>query len=179
MHWRFAITHLSSRLELTTHNQILSDAAEGKLPNVSWLISLFDVSGHPPTSVCVGENWAIEVLNAIMAGPQWGSTAIFLMWDEWGGFYDHIEPPVWEAWEDGTPFRPGQRVPCLVISPHAKPGYISHAEYSSLSVLRFCEILFDLDPLNERDATADDMLDCFDFAQPPLPPIELTPRACA
>lgn len=169
---------LRGRPEITTNQQqIIADAQAGKLPNVSWLISGFDISGHPPASLCAAENWMVRVLSAIMRGPQWGSTAVFLSWDDWGGFYDHVTPPVLEKWSDGTPFRLGQRVPCTVASPYAKPGYVSHRQYSHLSLLKFVETIFGLKPLNERDANAGDMLDCFDFAQA-RPAIELRERPC-
>jgi phospholipase C len=113
-----------------------------------------------------------------MNGPQWQNTALFLLWDEWGGFYDHVKPPVAERWEDGSPYRYGHRAPCIVLSPYARPGYVSHTLYSHVSLLRFAETIFDLEPLTERDATAHTMLDCFDFDQPPLPPISLVPREC-
>ncbi|HEX6268660.1 MAG TPA: alkaline phosphatase family protein [Anaerolineales bacterium] len=163
--------------------KFFEDAAQGTLPNVAWLNSgyLHDgdaKSGHPPFSLCVGENYAVRVLNAVMNGPQWPTTALFLVWDEWGGFYDHVEPPAVESWKDGTPYRYGHRAPCIVISPYARSGFVSHTFYSHVSLLRFAETIFDLEPLTERDARAHNMLDCFDFDQPPLPPLSLLPREC-
>jgi phospholipase C len=163
--------------------KFFEDAALGTLPNVAWLNSgfLYDSyakSGHPPSSLCLGENYAVSVLNAVMSGPQWSTTALFLVWDEWGGFYDHVEPPVVERWKDGTPSRYGHRVPGIVISPYARSGYVSHNLYSHVSLLGFAETIFDLKPLTERDARADNMLDCFDFDQTPVSPITLTPRVC-
>jgi phospholipase C len=163
--------------------QFFADAQAGKLPNVGWLNSGFlrdgnSRSGHPPARLCDAENYAVKVLNAVMGGPQWNSTALFLVWDDWGGFYDHVEPPVVEKWNDGTPFRYGFRVPCIVISPYAHRGYVSHTEYSHVSLLRFAETVFGLEPLTERDADANNMLDCFDFTQALLPPLALTPRDC-
>jgi phospholipase C len=163
--------------------QFFEDAARGTLPNVSWLNSgylrdAYAKSGHPPSSLCVGENYAVSVLNAVMNGPQWRNTALFLVWDEWGGFYDHVEPPVVERWENGSPYRYGHRAPCIVISPYARPGYVAHTLYSHVSLLRFTETVFDLEPLTERDEKAHTMLDCFDFDQAPLPPMTLLPREC-
>ena len=135
-------------------------------------------SGHPPASLCSGENYAVKVLNAAMNSPQWRSMALFLVWDDWGGFYDHVEPPVVETWTDGTPFRYGFRVPGIVVSPYARPGYVSHELHSLVSLLRFAETIFSLEPLTERDANASNMLDCFDFIQAPLPPLALIPRDC-
>ncbi len=179
------IESLVGRPEITDRDAsgYFADAAAGALPSVSWLNSAFleggkGLSGHPPTSLCAGEDYAVEVLNAAMHGRQWESTALFLVWDDWGGFYDHVEPPVVEQWTDGTPLRYGFRVPCIVVSPYARAGYVSHTLYSHVSLLRFVETLFALEPLNERDAQANDLLDCFDFTQPPHAPITLAPRDC-
>jgi len=163
--------------------QFFQDAAAGTLPDVAWLNSVFLLegyakSGHPPGSLCDAENYAVRVLNAVMQGPQWTSTALFLVWDDWGGFYDHVDPPVVESWTDGTPFRYGFRVPCIVVSPYARASYVSHETHSLVSLLKFAETLFDLEPLTERDASASTMLDCFDFTQAPLPPLTLTEREC-
>lgn len=179
------IQSLIGRPEITVFHaeNFFEDVAAGTLPNVAWLNSGFlrngaAKSGHPPASLCAGENYAVEVLNAVMSGPQWPTTALFLFWDDWGGFYDHVEPPVVETWNDGTPFRYGQRVPCIVISPYAKPGYISHSLHSHVSLLRFTETIFGLKPLTNRDAQASDMLDCFNFEQSPTLPPLLIPHPC-
>jgi phospholipase C len=170
---------LRGRPEIT-YNQarIISDAQAGRLANVSWLFSEFDVSAHPPASLCAAENWMVRVLNALMRGPQWDSTAVFVTWDEWGGFYDHVDPPVLERETFGTPVRLGQRVPCTVVSPYAKAGYVSHQLHSHISVLKFAETILDLKPLTNREAQVDNMWDCFDFAQKPRTGIELTERKC-
>ena len=164
-------------------DQFFVDAAAGTLPNAAWLNSGFlhesyAKSGHPPSSLCVGENYAVKVLNAVMSGPQWPATALFLVWDDWGGFYDHVNPPVVERWNDGTPFRYGHRVPCIVVSPYARAGYVSHLLHSYVSLLRFAETIFGLEPLTQRDANASDMFDCFDFTQPSLPSLLVEEREC-
>jgi phospholipase C len=181
-----SIKSLVGRPEITLNDDVsfFRDVSEGKLPHVAWLNSAFlaegyGKSGHPPAGLCQAENYAVEVINAVMQGPQWNSTALFLLWDDWGGFFDHVEPPTVEMWSDGTPFRYGFRVPCLVISPYAKRGYISHELHSFVSILRFTETLFDLPPLTERDAQASTMLDCFDFTQTPRPPLQFDPRVCS
>jgi phospholipase C len=180
------IKNLVGRKEITEWDDtpFFEDAASGNLPKVSWLNSGFLTdgnvkSGHPTASMCGAENYAVKVLNAIMHGPQWNSTAIIFVWDDWGGFYDHLEPPMVEKWTDGTPFRYGFRVPCIVISPFAKHGHVSHQLHSHVSTLKFIETIFDLDPLTERDAQASDLLDCFDFSQAPRRPIDLVARECA
>ena len=170
---------LRGRSEITANqSRILTDALAGTLANVSWLFSEFEISGHPPASMCAAENWMARVASAIMRGPQWNSTALFMTWDDWGGFYDHVEPPVLERWSDGTPFRLGQRVPCTVVSPYARAGYVSHQVHSHVSILKFVETIFNLKPLNGRDASASDMLDCFDFTQPPRAGLALQERSC-
>jgi phospholipase C len=179
------IKSLVGRPEITLNDDasFFRDAQQGQLPHVAWLNSVYlesgvDKSGHPPGSLCAAENYAVQVLNAVMNSPQWPSTALFLVWDDWGGFFDHVEPPVVERWSDGTPFRYGFRVPCLVISPHARRGYLSHQLHSFVSLLRFTETIFNLKPLTERDAQASDLLDCFDFNQAPRLPLQFTPRPC-
>ncbi len=170
---------LRGRAEIVSNqSRIITDALNGQLANVSWLISGFDISGHPPASMCAAENWMTRVLNALMRGPQWNSTAVFLTWDDWGGFYDHVEPPVVERWSNGSAFRLGQRVPCTVVSPYARAGYVSHQVHSHISLLKTAETIFSLSPLNGRDASASDMLDCFDFAQSPRAGITLQERKC-
>jgi len=160
-----------------------ADAAAGTLPNFAWLNSVFldegtKLSGHPPGSLCEAQNYAVRVINAAMASPQWPRMAIFLWWDDWGGFYDHVPPPVVERWKDGTPYRYGFRVPCIVISPYAKSGYVAHDTASQVSLLRFAETLYGMPPLTERDAQASDMLDCFDFNQTPRAPFRLDELPC-
>jgi phospholipase C len=149
-----------------------ADAAAGNLPAVSWLVANNE-SEHPPFSTCDGENWTVQQINAIMSNPTlWNSTAIFLTWDDPGGFYDHVAPPVEDM------FGLGQRVPLIVISPYAKAGYISHTQYEASSVLKFIEERFGLQPLTERDGNANDLMDAFDFTQAPLAPLVLSTRSC-
>lgn len=155
------------------------DAATGSLPAVSWLTPSLADSEHPPYSVRRGENWTVRHVNALMNGPRWPKTAILVVWDEWGGFWDHVKPPVVEK-EKGLfapAIRYGYRVPCLVLGAYARRGHVSHTLYSHVSVLRTIERIFDVAPLNERDAGANDLLDCFDFAQAPRQPVVLRERA--
>jgi phospholipase C len=94
--------------------QFVQDAQTGQLPAVSWLVVGSGLSEHPPASVCMGENWTVAQLNAVMSGSDWNSTVIFLTWDDFGGFYDHVAPPAVDN------FGFGPRVPLLIISPWAK-----------------------------------------------------------
>ena len=163
--------------------QFFSDAAAGELPNMCWLNSDFlengdNLSGHPTGSLCTAQQYAARVVNAAMASPQWETMAMFLVWDDWGGFYDHVDPPVVEKWTDGTPLRYGFRVPCIAIGPFTRRGYVSHETHSFVSILHFAETIYDLKPLNERDASASTLLDCFDFAQPPLRPAAFAVPNC-
>ena len=117
------------------------------------------------------------------AGGLWDKVAIFITWDDWGGWSDHVRPPVKERWHhtqaqrpadahpefDGQPFRFGSRVPCLVLSPYAKPRHICSQENSHVSILKFCEDTFGLHPLTDRDRQSNGMSDCFDLTQNPLP----------
>jgi phospholipase C len=153
------------------HN-FVSDATSGNLPAVSWLVADAPDSDHPPNSACQGENWTVSQINGVMNGPNWNSTAIFLTWDDFGGFYDNAVP----ASPDYYGF--GPRVPMIIISPYSIPGSITHTEYEFSSVLKFVETRFGLSPLTARDADANDMTDAFNFNQAPLSPLVLSTRTC-
>lgn len=153
--------------------QIITDAQTGNLSAMSWVFpGSADVDEHPPDSICKGENWTVQVLNAIMQGPDWNSTVVFITWDDFGGLYDHVAPPQIDQ------FGLGPRVPLLIISPFVKPGSISHTTYEHSSILKFVETRYHLRPLTARDQKASDMLDLFDFQQEPLFPLVLQPRQC-
>jgi phospholipase C len=158
--------------DVVPYTQFASDAQNGQLPAVSWLVTSPELSEHPQASSCKGENWTVQQLNAIMQGPDWNSTAVFLTWDDFGGLYDHVPPPSVDA------LGLGPRVPLLIISPFARKGYISHTTYEFSSFLRFTELRYGLSALASRDAQANDMTDSFDFSQQPLPPLILQPRQC-
>jgi phospholipase C len=155
-----------------TTAQFLHDVQTGQLPAVSWVIAPYQQSEHPPNSICAGDNQAAQYLNAIMQGPAWNSTVIFVTYDDFGGFYDHVPPPQLD--QEGL----GPRVPLLIISPYAKRGYVSHTLYEHSSMLKFIETRYLLHALTARDAAASDMLDSFDFAQPPQPPLILPQHTC-
>jgi len=171
------ITELHTRPTLAS-DQFAKDAAAGNLPTVAWVYAPHDASEHPPDppdrsnpligNVTHGMQWTVNQVNAVVQGGLWPQTAIFITWDDWGGWYDHATPPDVETWKaDGTQFRYGSRVACLVLSPFAKQGYVSKTVHSHVSLLRFCEAQFGLAALNTRDGNADDMSDCFDFTQRP------------
>jgi len=152
--------------------QFMSDAASGNLPTVSWIVTPGKVSEHAPASVCVGENWTVQMLNALMQGPAWSSTAVFLTWDDFGGFYDHVAPQQIDGYGLGF------RAPLLVISPFAKKRYIDHTQYEYSSMLRFAEDALGLSTLTNRDKGANDMMNAFDFTQSPRAPLVLKQRTC-
>jgi phospholipase C len=152
--------------------QFMTDAASGNLPTVSWIVTPAQFSEHPPASVCVGENWTVRMLNSLMQGPNWSSTAVFLTRDDFGGFYDHVPP------QQIDNYGLGFRVPLLVISPYAKKGFIDHTQFEFSSMLRFAEDELSLPTLTNRDKGANDMMDAFDFSQNARPPLVLQQRAC-
>jgi phospholipase C len=152
--------------------QFDNDARSGNLPTVAWLTAPNEMTEHPDYSTCYGENWTVDKINSIMQGPDWSSTAIFLTWDDFGGFYDHVAPPQIDR------FGLGPRVPLIIISPYAKAGTVVHTQYEFSSVLKFIETRFALPALGTRDVAASDMTDAFDFTQSPLPPAVLNQRTC-
>lgn len=170
------INHIGNDPQLKDHfvptAQFLTDVQTGQLPNMSWLIPSESENEHPPASICEGENWTVNTLNTLMQGPNWNSTAVFIAWDDFGGFYDHVPPPQLDQ------FGLGPRVPLLIISPYARQGYISHTVYEHSSILKFVETRYQLQPLTARDSEASNMLESFDFNQDPQPPLILQPRPC-
>ncbi len=163
-------------------NDYYSAARAGTLPAVSWIAPNLTVSEHPPSRISDGQAFTTSLINAAMEGPDWNSTAIFLLWDDWGGFYDHVVPP----YVDGNGY--GIRVPALVISPYAKTGYIDHQVLSFDAYLKFIEDDFldgeRLDPatgsrpdprpsVRENAMVLGDLRYDFDFAQEPRPPLIL------
>jgi phospholipase C len=157
-------------------------ARKGTLPAVSWITPSQATSEHPSARVTAGQSYLTGLINAIMHGPDWKSTAIFLSWDDWGGFYDHVKPPV----VDGEGY--GLRVPALVISPYARPGYIDHQILSSDAYLKFIEDDFlqgqRLNPrtdgrpdsrpdVRETIKTLGNLAHDFNFDQKPRPPLTL------
>jgi phospholipase C len=166
-----------------------TDVAAGTLPNVSWMYapgSPVELSEHPPSgrnagqaTVKLGSKWTADRVSKLGQSKLWATSVVFITWDDWGGWYDHVDPPLKDKWTGGSPargpsykntqFSYGSRVGCLVISPYSKRG-IAKAFHSHVSLVKFCEATFGLKPLNTRDAGADDMADCFDFKQKPLGP---------
>ena len=167
------------KTQVVPWQQVMTDAQNNALPAFSWVTAPRLQSEHAPASSCDGENWTTNIINSIEQSPAWSSTAIFLTWDDWGGFYDHVAPPI----VDGLGY--GFRVPFLVISPYAharaNAGTNAHVDHTMLefsSVLRFAEQNFNLPSLGRRDATAGDVLNSLDFTQVHEQPLILSQRTC-
>jgi phospholipase C len=168
--------------KVTDVSNFYKAARTGTLPKVSWVVPNQTVSEHPPGLITQGQSYVTNLINTVMSGPDWSSTAIFLAWDDWGGFYDHVAPPS----VDAAGF--GLRVPALVISPFAKKGFIDHSTMSLDTYTKFIEDDFlggqRLDPTTDgrpdprpdvREALPQvgDLKAAFDFNQPPRPPTML------
>jgi phospholipase C len=151
-------------------DDFVRQAKDGLLPPVTWVTPRFELSEHPEYSMCHGENWTTEIVNAVMEGPDWADTAIFITWDDYGGFYDHVPPPQVDD------FGFGVRVPLLIISPYARRGYVTEELGEFSSVLRFMEDNWGLTQLTHRDEDATPLLSAFDFEQEPRPPDPLPVR---
>jgi hypothetical protein len=189
---------------LALHNpsldQLLVDIEGGTLPQVSWVVPASNYTEHPPNSITAGMEYVTSIVNAVMQSQYWSNTAIFIAWDDWGGFYDHVVPPIVDRNPTVTPIQGfGIRVPGLLVSAYARAGMVDHAVLSFDSYATFFEDLFmnseRLDPvaLGEPDsrptirdevtmATYPDgtttpigkLIDEFDFTQAPLPPLVLS-----
>ena len=167
---------------LVQQSQFYSDAAAGTLPAVTWLLPKYYDSEHPQASIVHGQTYLTGLVNAIMQGPDWSSSAIFVIWDDADGFYDH-EPPPFNFDKLGL----GIRVPAFMISPFARPGLIDHQVCSSDCFLKLIEDVFlkgeRLSQSGRPDPRPDyrdeepqygNLLDDFDFNAPPRPPLVLS-----
>ena len=173
-HWMNALQAIKHiwfgplRKEVQSQDNFLSDLKNGTLPAVSWLIPPEPYNEHPGgPSLCAGENWTVQQVNAVMNSKYWKDTVIVIQWDDFGGFYDHVAPP-----------RPdfmglGPRTPALIISPWTRRGsnplggYIDHTTYESSSVLRLMELLNHVPAMTDRDAKANPLLGALDFDHAP------------
>lgn len=170
---------------VTPLNNFFKDVQNNNLPNVVWIIPNGHDSEHPPALVSDGEIYVTKIINTLMQSPDWNSMAIFLSWDDWGGFYDHVVPPTVD--QNGY----GLRVPGIVISPYAKKGYIDHQTLSHDAYLKFIEDDFlggaRIDPatdgrpdprpdVRENQPILGNLVNDFNFNQSPRPPLILQPR---
>ena len=157
---------------ISPETTVLTDIPAGKLPAVSWVIPDLINSDHPGSGGKTGPSWVASVVNAVGSSQYWNSTAIVILWDDWGGWYDDAVPPQLD-------FRGlGLRVPCIIVSPYARmaspqqPGYVSHTQYEFGSILAFVEQTFGLPVLGPpslgyTDSRATSIADSFDFQQKP------------
>jgi phospholipase C len=144
--------------------KFITDVRKGELANFTWITPECPESDHEQCGGGYGPSWVSAIVNTVGQSKFWDSTAIFVQWDDWGGFYDPVPPPYEDY--DGNGFR----VPLLVISPYAKKNFVSHKHYETASVLRFAEDLYGLSHLAAADARANSpATDCFDFTQSPRP----------
>jgi phospholipase C len=157
----------SSPNNILNDAQFLSDVQSGNLAPVSWLTPPHgDDSDHPPAHIQTAQNWVAQQVTAVMQSQYWANSVIFLTWDDWGGFYDHVAPPV----VDGVGF--GPRVPLITISPYTVPGTVNHDLGEFASFDKFIEENWQLGNLGQRDALSQvsDLMDLFNFTQTPDPP---------
>jgi phospholipase C len=145
---------------ISPQNRVLTDIQAGELAQVTWIVPDWAHSDHPGSGT-EGPDWVASIINAIGNSQYWNSTAIFISWDDWGGWYDHVDPPKVDA------MGPGFRVPLLIVSPWTKQGYVTHVNHESGGFIKFIEHNFDLGSLGTRDAGSDAFEDCFDYTQSP------------
>ncbi len=182
----YGIIRTTTREHYRNHAALMDDLRTGSLPQFAFVEPAYNGNGatrqdeHPPGTPQAGERFVEGVVRALMASPAWGRTALFILYDEHGGFADHVSPPEACAPDghpavdergnpraDGSFRRYGFRVPFMVVSPYARRGFVSHQVYDHGSILRFVEARFGLPALTARDANATPPLEMFDFANPP------------
>jgi phospholipase C len=139
---------------------ILTDISGNNLAGVSWVTPMWQASDHPDYNQGLGPSWVASIVNAIGNSPYWSNTAIFVTWDDWGGWYDHVAPLIFDQYTYGF------RVPLLVVSSYAKRGYVSHVRHDFGSILHFTEEVFNLPSLGFADSRTDNLMDCFQFPTP-------------
>ena len=147
---------------ITPSTQILTDITNNQLPAVSWVIPTAAASDHALSNDGSGPSWVASIVNAIGNSAYWSNTAIIITWDDWGGWYDHVAPKITNSYEYGF------RVPLIVVSPFAKPAYVSHVTHDFGSALKFIEEVFQVPALGYADTPADDLSDCFNLEQTPI-----------
>jgi len=147
---------------ITPQTAILGDISSGNLAQVSWVIPDQNSSDHPGTLSDTGPSWVASIVNAIGQSTYWNHTAVIVVWDDWGGLYDNVAPQILDY--GGLGFR----VPAIIVSPYAKPGYISQTNYEFGSILRYIEDNWGLKRIGTSDTRAASIIDCFNYSQPPI-----------
>lgn len=151
---------------ITPQTQIFNDISSGVLPAVSWLVPDLEDSDHPGQTQDTGPEWIASVVNAVGESPYWNSTAIIIVWDDWGGLYDNLGELSANKFGYGGL---GARVPAIIVSPYARAGYISPTYYEFGSILKYIEDNWNLGSLGTSDQRATSILDCFNYSQAPIP----------
>ncbi len=158
---------------ISPETKILTDVTDGALPAMAWVVPSQQNSDHPDSFSNSGPDWVGNIVNTIGQSKYWDSTAIFILWDDWGGWYDDVQPPQLDL------VGLGFRVPFLVVSPYAKHNHVSHVQYEYGSIVKFAEWAFTLQSLGVTDVRANALFDCFDFSQQPKPYQPLSLRRSA
>lgn len=181
--WKSVVAEKDYAKHFRKQDDLAKDLAAGNIANLT-IAHLWsgDVSEHPAAYPCVGENFTVDIINAAMKLPQWKEMAIVLTWDDWGGWYDHVTPPVRKC-ANGQVMGSGFRIPAIVISPYAKKGVVLKTPTEQASVPRLVEELWGMDFMTARDPHARDgvsgsLMGAFDFEQPPREPLILDKHAC-
>ena len=170
---------------VVNQSQFDADVDAKKLPAVSWLVNQDLADEHPAIGgVCAGENWTVDRINKIMKSEYWKDTVIFFSMDDFGGWYDHVPPPRQYGCDPQHPYGLGFRLPLIIISPYAKPGFVFKEQAEQASIPKFIlktfgapRYLSDIDPA-AQDGQANDLMNAFDFNQTPLAPVVLQTRTC-
>jgi phospholipase C len=157
---------------ISPQTRILSDIAQGHLANVTWVVPSWRDSDHSDSHSASGPQWVASIVNAVGESKFWTSSVIFIIWDDSGGWYDHVPPP--QVDYDGL----GVRVPLLVVSPYARRSHVAHLQYEAAGIVRFVEQVFGLPTLSVSDRRARDFDDFFDFSQRrwdfrPIEPVDI------
>jgi phospholipase C len=159
---KFEYVQRNKSAGIQSKTQFSVDLNSNNLSQVSWIVGAPGGDEHPPSNIQTGQNSVADgIINPIGASSFWNSCAIFVTWDDYGGFYDHVAPPQVDQYGYGF------RVPCLVVSAFAKKGFVDHTTNDHASILKFLENRFGLKPLSTRDANANDLSECFDFSLGP------------
>jgi phospholipase C len=145
-------------------NEYYQDLENGTLPAVAYIVPS-GASEHPPGSVRSGQKFVKAVIQALMRSSAWDSSAFLLVYDDWGGWYDHVPPPQIDE------FGYGMRVPAILVGPYAKRGHIDSTVLDFTSILKFIEDNWNIEPLTERDAKANSLVSAFDFSMSPREPV--------